>query len=280
MILTGGTILRVSWTLRLGVALEFLGHGALGFLRPPAWIRYFALAGIGGGDALRLMPFVGSFDIALALVALLWPVPGAVLYMALWGLGTALLRPLAGEGAWEALERAGNFGAPLALFLMARGGGNPWFRFRGFGALDASARARVHWVLRLTTAGLLLGHGALGLLARKSLLGAHYAAVGLPGARVEPFVGAFECALALAVLLRPGAAMLVLVAAWKLATEALAPMAGSSLWVFVEHGGSYAAPLALALLGRPQTGAAPRPPGRTAPGAVPERAAAAPTAGS
>jgi hypothetical protein len=30
----------------------------------------------------------------------------------------------------------------------------------------------------------------------------------------------------------------------------LAPMAGSPVWVFIEHGGSYAAPLALAMLVR------------------------------
>lgn len=273
--------LRVSWILRVGVAMEFLGHGVLGFLRPSAWIPYFALVGIQGGDAARLMPLVGSFDIALALVALFWPARGAVLCMAFWGLGTALLRPLAGESAWEAVERGGNFGAALALFLMAGGAGAAsWVRFGGIGALDSRASLRVHWVLRVTTAALLLGHGALGLIERKALLGTHYAAVGLPGARVEPFIGAFECALALAVLLRPGPGLLVAVAAWKLATEALSPMAGSPVWVFVEHGGSYAAPLALALMGRTRVGAASHSPGRPAAGDAPGRAASAPTAGS
>jgi hypothetical protein len=43
--------------------------------------------------------------------------------------------------------------------------------------------------------------------------------------------------------------------AWKFATEALSPMAYSPVWGFIEHGGSNAAPLALALLGRAQRGA-------------------------
>jgi hypothetical protein len=54
--------------------------------------------------------------------------------------------------------------------------------------------------------------------------------------------------LALAVLFRPDRRLLVGVLVWKLATEALCPMAGSPFWVFVEHGGSYVAPLALAVL--------------------------------
>jgi len=243
--------------LRIGVAMEFIGHGVLGFLHPAAWTPYFALVGIPRDTAVMLMPLIGSFDVAMALVALFYPLPGAVLYMALWGLGTALLRPLAGEPAWEAIERAGNFGVALALFLMARGEGvRSWLSFTGFSALDRRLRGQVCWTLRLTTAGILLGHGALGLLVRKPLFSTYYAAIGLQGAWVEPCIGAFECALALAVLLWPGSGLLIFVAAWKLATEALSPMAGSPIWVFVEHGGSYAAPLALALLNRGRCGSA------------------------
>jgi len=42
--------------------------------------------------------------------------------------------------------------------------------------------------------------------------------------------------------------LLLLVAAWKLATEALFPLTGAPIWEFIERGGSYAAPLALAAL--------------------------------
>ncbi len=81
--------------------------------------------------------------------------------------------------------------------------------------------------------------------------------LGFHGAAVEPYIGAFECVLALAVLLRPGFGLLVFVVAWKLATEALSPMGGSPIWVFIEHGGSYAAPLVLALLVQRRAAAAP-----------------------
>lgn len=243
------TPLQVAWILRVGVAMEFIGHGALGIRHVPAWVPYFGVVGIPSHTAYTLMPLVGAADVALGLAVLIRPVRRVILYMAAWGLFTAILRPLAGESGWEAVERAGNFGAAAALYLMARGGEGSWLRYPDF-ALGGGTRTRVSWALRLTTAGLLFGHGALGLLVRKPLLGAQYAAVGLPEPWMEPLVGGFEIALALAVLVRPGFGLLAIVFAWKLATEALSPMTGSPLWVFVEHGGSYAAPLALAFLDR------------------------------
>lgn len=239
-------ILRV---LLVGAFMEFLGHGALGIIRVAAWARYFGVVGIGPDEAAALMPLVGFFDVALALAAVLYPMRALILYMAAWGLWTALLRPLSGESLWEAVERAGNFGALCALFLMARGGGwKSWLSFEASGEPNAQLRSRISWVLRMTTVLLLLGHGVLGLVVRKPLFAEHYAAIGIHVARAEALVGGFECALALAVLLRPRAGLLYFVVAWKLASEALSPMAGSTIWVFIEHGGSYAAPLALALI--------------------------------
>jgi hypothetical protein len=42
--------------------------------------------------------------------------------------------------------------------------------------------------------------------------------------------------------------VLLFVFAWKLATEAFRPLAGEPIWEFIERGGSYGAPLALAWL--------------------------------
>jgi len=242
--------LQISWVLRVGAAMEFIGHGALGINRMAAWSAYFGVVGISKEMSLHLMPLVGAFDVAMALTVLFYPMRGVILYMAAWGLWTALLRPLSGESAWEAVERAGNFGALFALFIMAKGGGKSWLRFNPIEGWDEKLRRNVGWALRLTTVLLLLGHGALNLLVRKPVFVTQYAVLGLQGSSVEPLVGAFECALALAVLVRPGFGLLVFVLAWKFATEALSPIAGSPMWVFVEHGGSYAAPLALALLMR------------------------------
>jgi hypothetical protein len=243
------TTFWLSWILRIGAAMEFIGHGALGINGVASWTSYFAVVGIHRETALHLMPLVGAFDVTMALAVLFYPMRALILYMAAWGLWTALLRPLAGEPSWEALERTGNFGALLALFLMAKGrGGLSWLRFRPVETLEGPLGDRVAWTLRLTTAFLLAGHGALGLLVRKPLYGLQYSAIGLHAAWLEPLVGGLELVLALAVLIQPGFGLLLFVLAWKLASEALAPMAGSPVWVFIEHGGSYAAPLALALM--------------------------------
>ncbi len=227
--------------LRIGAAACFIGHGALGLRHTAAWIPYFAVVGVGRESALALMPWIGVVDVAVGLSALVYPIRAVVLYLAAWGAWTALLRPLAGEPVWEAIERAGNYGLPLALFLLAQGGG-----YRE--VLSGRRRRAIGWVLRLTTVLLLLGHGALQLIVRKPMFETQYALIGLHGAAVEPLAGGIECLLALAVLLKPTRWLLFAVVAWKLATEALCPLAGSPFWVFIEHGGSYAAPLALALL--------------------------------
>jgi len=235
--------------LRVGLAACFIGHGALGLLGAASWTFYFAVVGIGRETALGLMPLIGAFDVALGLSVLIRPIRALVLYMAAWCLWTALLRPLAGESIWEAVERAGNYGVPLALFLLMQGGNaKTWLGSRSRGPLGESHYRRIGWALRVTTVLLLLGHGALGLIVRKPMFSAQYALLGLHGATVEPLVGGFECLLALAVLVKPGRQLLIGAVVWKLATEALCPLAGSSFWVFVEHGGSYAAPLGLAFL--------------------------------
>jgi hypothetical protein len=241
---------QIFWVLRIGVAMEFIGHGMLGVLHlAPAWTNYFAVVGIFKDTAFKLMPIIGAFDVTMGLAVIFYPVRGVILWMAAWGLWTALLRPLAGESVWEAVERAGNYGTPLALFLLAKGGdAGSGTRFRLSDALGGAPFSRYCWLLRLSTVLLLAGHGALNLLVRKPVFAAQYSMLGLHFPWAEPIVGGLEWVLALAVLVWPAFGLLLLVFAWKLATEALSPMAGSSIWVLIEHGGSYAAPLALALL--------------------------------
>ncbi len=246
--------LSVEWILRIGVAMEYLGHGMLGFGRPLPWAAYFGVAGIGHDPAYALMPWVALMDVSMAVLALVVPIRAAVFYMAAWGLWTALLRPLSGESSWEAVERAGNYGAPWALFLiMNESRMGAWMRGTVARFRDGRMHAETCWVLRLTTVALLLGHGALGLLLHKPLLASHYAALGLHSPSVEAWIGGFEILLALAVLFKPAFWLLAFVFAWKVATELLSPLAGLPFWVFIEHGGSYAAPLALALLQEART---------------------------
>ncbi len=242
------TVRALYAVLAAGTFMEFVGHGALGIKGVASWTSYFAVAGISAEHARMLMPYVGCFDLTLAF-SLMLPSRAAMLYMAAWGLFTALLRPLSGESAWEAVERAGNYGPVFALFLLGQPGGlRSWLGFRRRDSLPASRDLAVRRVLLGSTVLLLLGHGMLGLCVQKPLFAQHYASIGLQSPWVEPGVGALECMLALAVLLAPSRPLLLGVLAWKLASESLSPLAGAPVWVFIEHGGSYAAPLALALL--------------------------------
>jgi hypothetical protein len=111
----GGTL---YWLLRLACVCEFIGHGAFGIITKAAWVPYFELVGIPERWAFRLMPVVGSFDIFVGFLVLLKPIRAALIYMAVWGLWTALLRPLSGEPLWETVERAPNYLVPLALLYL------------------------------------------------------------------------------------------------------------------------------------------------------------------
>jgi hypothetical protein len=237
------------WVLRIGAALCFIGHGAFGFITKAAWIPYFGVVGIPESWAWQLMPLVGALDVTAGMAVLFAPRGLPLLYMAVWALWTALLRPLAGEPFFETLERAGNYGVPLAMILLTAVPRS----ISGLGRLlnapstSEASLVRVREVLKWTTVILLFGHGALGALTNKAMLTGHYAAIGLPP-ETTVMVGWFEIALAMVVAVRPMFGLLVFVCAWKLATEFLFVVAGAPVWEFVERAGSYAAPLALAML--------------------------------
>ena len=237
------------WILRIGAALCFIGHGAFGFITKAAWVPYFAVAGIPESWAYRLMPWIGAVDVTVGMAVLFAPRGIALGYMAVWGLWTALLRPLAGEPFFETIERAGNYGVPFALLLMngwPRALGS-WFSIVPPAAAHAERLQLVKRVLQISTVLLLAGHGALGALTGKAIFAAHYVAAGLP-AGLTATVGWFEIGLAAAIAARPVAPLFLFVCAWKLATESLFVVAGAPVWEFVERAGSYAAPLAAAVL--------------------------------
>lgn len=244
----------LQWILRVAVAACFIGHGAFGLMTKAAWVPYFGVFGIPQPWAWKLMPIVGAVDVSIGVLTLIQPVRAVVLYMTLWGLQTACLRPVAGEGVWELLERAGNYGVPLALLcLLGAGRSLPdWFSFRSAAALTVMRAAAIAWILRVTTTLLLIGHGGFAFAMGKNWAG-YTAAIGLDPAVVaahpaSPLAGWFECVLGLVVLIAPTPGMLLFVFGWKLVTEALRPLAGEPIWEFIERGGSYGAPLALAWL--------------------------------
>jgi hypothetical protein len=102
--------------LRVGIAMEFVGHGAFGIITKAAWLPYFGVFGIPATLAWRLMPVVGTSDICFGILTLVCPVRIVLLYMTAWGFITACLRPLSGEPMWELIERAANFGVLVFMY--------------------------------------------------------------------------------------------------------------------------------------------------------------------
>ena len=189
----------LHWTLRIAVAACFIGHGAFGVITKAAWLPYFAIFRIPEAWAWRLMPVVGFVDITVGALTLIQPVRAVVLYMMFWGFQTACLRPVAGQGMWELLERAGNYGVPLA-FLCVLGAGRSladWFSFRPAPPLTLARASAIGWILRVTTALLLIGHGGFDFAMGKDWA-SYGAAAGISPTTLathplSPMAGWFEC---------------------------------------------------------------------------------------
>lgn len=109
----------VQWILRVSVAGEFVGHGMFALQGKAEWVGWFAKFGVADPMLAKQLLFaIGIVDLALALLVLVRPVRYLVLWMAVWGFWTALIRPLVGMPVWDFVERWSNWGAPLALFLI------------------------------------------------------------------------------------------------------------------------------------------------------------------
>ncbi|MBI2625638.1 hypothetical protein HYW68_01155 [Candidatus Parcubacteria bacterium] len=109
----------LKWILRIAVAGEFVGHGVFAVQGKKQWVGWIQqFTGADAALAAQLLWFVGITDIALAILVLLRPVRLALLWMAVWGFWTALVRPLVGEPVWDFVERWANWGAPLALLIV------------------------------------------------------------------------------------------------------------------------------------------------------------------
>ena len=109
----------VEWLLRIGVAGEFFGHGLLAIGEKPDWIHWISqLTGLSLGAAGTTLFLVGVWDIIVALIVLLMPIPIILLWASFWGFWTALVRPLVGLGWLDFIERSANFAAPLALLYL------------------------------------------------------------------------------------------------------------------------------------------------------------------
>lgn len=110
---------KIEWVLRLAVFGEFLGHGVLALQGKTAWIGWIGqLTGVSTQLATQLLFFIGLIDLLVAVTVLIKPLKPVLIWAAIWGFWTALLRPIVGEAIWDFIERWTNWGAPLALFFL------------------------------------------------------------------------------------------------------------------------------------------------------------------
>lgn len=248
---------KILLTLRIACAMCFLGHGAFGIITKAVWCNYFGVFGIGQPTAYSLMPVVGIVDISFGLLMLLYPLRGAFAWLVIWGLFTALLRPLSGEPLPEAFERAGNYGAPFLLLLLVTMGGRKGRPVLGLVKSDLSLNEGGYrkLILGLRIAAFLLfaGHAWLNLMGKKALL-AQYASLGFSDAHlVSGVIGTAELLAAVALLLRPKPQVVFLLFLWKMASELFYPH--YEIFEWIERGGSYGVLLALWFAVRRRTAA-------------------------
>lgn len=238
---------KIYYTLRFASAMCFIGHGAFGIITKQIWCNYFGVFGIGSTMAYKLMPFVGSVDILCGLSILFYPTKAVVSWLVVWGFITACLRPLSGEPFAELIERAGNFGAPLAMLLLCGNGalrpGNWLAKLIPPGRIDEEALLSVKKCLKVVVFLLLFGHGWLNFIEKKGLI-SQYTMLGFSNtALTAHLVGIFEMTTALVVLVKPLRSMLIVLLVWKMGSELFYPH--WELFEWVERGGSYGAILAL-----------------------------------
>lgn len=246
---------KVFWLLQAGVALEFIGHGMAGLWRSPSWLPYYTFFGFSKAFSHdHLYYLTGTIDVAIGVLILLWPNRAVLLHMAVWGLFTALLRPLTGESFFEVVERGANYGMPAALLLLSGWGTwsvRSWFgRVRPPASFTEDLAHQLDWVMRASIALLLIGHGGLGIWAHKPEWIKFFGWFGISASTVaaqhlSQWVGVFEIALGLAVLVKPLRGLLLFVLVWKLGTELLRPLVGQNNFQFIERAGDYVLPVAL-----------------------------------
>jgi len=237
---------NINYALRIACAMCFIGHGAFGIITKAIWCNYFAVFGIGPDLAYRLMPVVGSVDILMGVSLLVYPVRAVALWLVIWGFFTASLRPLSGEPFAELIERAGNYGTPLALLFLWGSDKRvlSWFQ-RMNPPVDLAGEwlKKLQLCLRITAFLILTGHGWLNLIGKKALMG-QYTSLGFDDAHTVAFTaGLIEITAALLILVRPTRPLLAVFFVWKIGTELFYPQ--HELFEWIERGGSYGTLLAL-----------------------------------
>ena len=271
---------QLHWTLRITAALCFIGHGTWGLITKAGWLPFFQSQGIEPDIAWKLQPLIGAFDILMAIILLRKPNRTILIWMFLWALWTAILRPLAGNlekiqvdgewivqvatdsmrvakmQIWEFLERAGNWGPPFILLVM--GGAfalsnkdlvTPYKEPE----IKDSTIDTVFFLLKACLALLLIGHAGFGFAVEKKMLIDHWQSIGVNAdVAFITQVGYAEFVLGVLIFIAPMRPLILLALGWKLFTEFLYVPADTvtgmgivNIFEWIERWGDYGVPLAM-----------------------------------
>ncbi|OGY63748.1 MAG: hypothetical protein A3J53_03460 [Candidatus Harrisonbacteria bacterium RIFCSPHIGHO2_02_FULL_40_20] len=116
----------------------------------------------------------------------------------------------------------------------------------------------VQWVLKIAVAGEFLGHGVFALQGRTAWV-EWFSIFGISDVQTATtllwLIGLTDILLAILILVKPIRLALLWMAFWGFWTALMRPIAGDSIFEFVERWANWGAPLALLLLlGWPKTG--------------------------
>jgi hypothetical protein len=110
---------KIEWILRVALFGEFLGHGVFAIQLKPRFVEMLtAMTGIAGQSANNLLLTIGAVDVTIAILALVYPFRLMLVWATVWGVMTALARPIAGDPIWDFVERWPNWGVPFALLFL------------------------------------------------------------------------------------------------------------------------------------------------------------------
>ena len=271
---------QLHWTLRITTALCFIGHGTWGLITKAGWLPFFQSQGIEPDIAWKLQPLIGAFDILMAVMLLRKPNRTILIWMFLWALWTAILRPLAGNlekiqvdgewivqvatdsmrvakmQIWEFLERAGNWGPPFILLVM---GGAFALTNKDLVTphkepeIKDSTIDTVFFLLKACLALLLIGHAGFGFAVEKKMLIDHWQSIGVNAdVAFITQVGYAEFVLGVLIFIAPMRPLILLALGWKLLTEFLYVPADTvtgmgivNIFEWIERWGDYGVPLAM-----------------------------------
>lgn len=246
---------KITFLLRLGVLGCFVGHGIWGIIGKEGWIPFFQVFYFNDSISRQLMPVIGGMDILIGIIGFFLPNRLLLWWAAAWTVFTAMLRPSAGMGMSEFFERAGNYGVPIAMLVLANAFSSQLSLTKRLELMDWDFTKRiwtVEMILRLSLASLLIGHGGLAFFNDHPVIMRHLEFIGLGVSRETMMVfGGFEMILGMWVLLFPRTrGLLIFVLFYKLFTEFIHPLAGHPRDIFetIERMGDYVIPPILYLI--------------------------------